>query len=74
MEKVDITTLSYNQLGELRARAEQRMTELRDTGTVKLREAWAEQAAAIGMTIEEIMGGGKPRVRRRGRNDESVGE
>jgi hypothetical protein len=42
---------------------------MRETGGPALRERWAEQAGAIGMTIEEIMEGAKPRGRRaRGRN------
>jgi hypothetical protein len=34
---------------------EHRVTEMRETGAPSLREQWAEQAAAIGMTIEEIV-------------------
>jgi hypothetical protein len=34
---------------------EHRVTEIRETGAPSLREQWAEQAAAIGMTIEEIV-------------------
>ena len=40
---------------------------MRETGAPTLREQWAEQAAAIGMTIEEIVEGGKGRRPRAGR-------
>jgi hypothetical protein len=45
------------QLDDLRTRVEHRVTEMRETGAPVLREQWAEQAAAIGMTIEEIVEG-----------------
>ena len=67
---IDITGLNFHQLEELRTRAEHRITEMRETGAPALRERWGEQAAAIGMTIEEIMEGGKPK-RRRGRNGDA---
>ncbi len=45
---------------------------MRETGAPALREQWAQQAAAIGMTIEEIVEGGKARRgRARGRNGDS---
>ena len=37
------------------------VTEMRETGAPNLREQWGEQAAAIGMTIEEIVEGGNGR-------------
>lgn len=69
---IDITGLNFHQLEELRTRAEQRVAEMRETGAPALREQWGEQAAAIGMTIEEIMEGSKPKGRRgRGRNGDA---
>ena len=45
---------------------------MRETGAPALRERWGEQAAAIGMTIEEIVESGKPKGRRgRGRNGDA---
>ena len=42
---------------------------MRETGAPALRDQWGQQAAAIGMTIEEIIEGGKAKSRRgRGRN------
>jgi hypothetical protein len=67
--QIDITGLNFQQLEELRTRAEQRVTEMRETGAPALRDQWGQQAAAIGMTIEEIIEGGKAKSRRgRGRN------
>jgi hypothetical protein len=71
-ESIDITGLHFHQLEELRTRAEHRITEIRETGAPTLREQWAVQAAAIGLTIDEIIEGGKGRRgRRRVRNGES---
>ena len=70
--QVDISSMNFQQLEELRTRVEHRVTEMRETGAPALREQWGEQAAAIGMTIEEIVEGGKGRGRVRGaRNAES---
>jgi len=66
MNAIDISGLDFQQLDNLRNRVEQRVTEMRETGAPALREQWAGQAAAIGMTIEEIVEGGKGR-RGRGR-------
>ena len=56
---IDITTFNFQQLEALRSRVEHRVTEMRETGAPALREQWTEQAAAIGMTIEEILQAGK---------------
>ena len=69
--QVDISSMNFQQLEELRSRVEHRVTEMRETGAPALREQWGEQAAAIGMTIEEIVEGGKRRRPRAGRNGES---
>jgi hypothetical protein len=66
MEPMDISGLNFQQLEELRSRMEHRVTEMRETGAPALREQWGEQAAAIGLTIEEILEGGKGK-RGRGR-------
>ena len=64
-EAIDITGLNFQQLDDLRHRVELRVTEMREIGAPALREQWAEQAAGIGsgsgsgMTIEEIIEGGK---------------
>jgi hypothetical protein len=64
--QVDISGMNFQQLEELRTRVEHRVTEMRETGAPSLREQWAEQAAAIGMTIEEILQAGKKRGRGNG--------
>ena len=70
-EAIDITGLNFQQLEDLRHRVEHRVTEMRETGAPTLREQWAEQAAAIGMSIEEIIEGRKGRRSRRARTGES---
>jgi hypothetical protein len=69
-EAIDISHLNFQQLDELRNRVEHSVTEMRETGAPALREQWAEQAAAIGMTVEEIVEGGKGRRGRGRRNGE----
>jgi hypothetical protein len=66
MEAIDITGLNFHQLEELRSRIENRVMEMRETGAPALREQWGEQAAAIGMTIEEILQAGRKRGRGNG--------
>ena len=60
----DITTLDYPQLNELRTRIDERMKELRETGLPQLRARFAEDAAALGLSVEEIFGAEKKRGRR----------
>jgi hypothetical protein len=69
-DAIDISGLNFQQLDELRTRVEHRVTEMRETGAPALREQWTEQAAGIGMTIEEILEGAKAR-RGRGRGGRS---
>ena len=72
MQAIDITAFNFQQLDELRKSVENRVTEMRETGAPTLREQSAQQASAIGMTIEEIVEGGKGRRgRARGRNGDS---
>ena len=63
---VDINGFNFQQLEALRNRVEHRVTEMLETGAPALREQWTEQAAAIGMTIEEILQAGKKRGRGNG--------
>ena len=69
MEAIDISGLNFHQLEELRTRAEQRVTEMRETGAPALREQWTEQAAPIGMTVDEILQAGKKRGRGNGKQN-----
>jgi hypothetical protein len=71
--QLDISGLNFQQLEELRNRLEQRVTEMREVGAPALREQWGQQAAEIGMTMEEIVEGAKGRRGRPkgGRNGEA---
>ena len=55
----DISNLDYGQLCELKVRIGHRLVELRETEAPRLREKFAQQAAAIGMMPEEILGTAK---------------
>ena len=61
---VDTGSMDYPALAALRERIDLRVREMREVGGPALREKFAEEAAAIGMTIEEIVQTG---VKRRGR-------
>lgn len=60
----DIADLSYVELDELRTHIDARMTELRETGVPQLRERLAAEAAALGLSIEEVVGSARKRKRR----------
>lgn len=62
-QAIDISAFNFQQLDELRKSVEHRVTEMRETGAPALREQWAQQAAAIGMTMDEILQAGKKRGR-----------
>ena len=69
-QAIDISGFNFQQLDELRKSVEHRVTEMRETGAPALREQWGQQAAAIGMTIDEIVEGAKAK-RSRGRGGPS---
>ena len=62
--QVEITGMDFVQLAALRDRIEERQREMRETEGPALRERFIEEAAAIGMTIEELVQLG---AKRRGR-------
>ena len=62
--EVDISGMDFAQLSALRDRIEERVREMRETEGPALRERVMQQAAAIGMTIEELVQVGS---KRRGR-------
>ena len=62
--EVDIGSMDYPALAALRERIEEKVREMREVGGPALRERFAEEAAAIGMTIDEIVQTG---AKRRGR-------
>jgi hypothetical protein len=61
---VDLTEMNFAALSSLRERIEEKVREMREVGGPALREKFAEEAAAIGMTIDEIVQTG---AKRRGR-------
>jgi hypothetical protein len=66
LNDIDIGGLTYAELHELRQMAELRMEELREQGVPALRERFAEEAAALGVTLDEVVGAvkrkpGRPR-------------
>ena len=62
--EVGIAGMDFAQLSALRERIDERVREMRETEGPALRERFIEQAAAIGMTIEELV---QLAAKRRGR-------
>lgn len=58
---VDISTMDYAQLTDLRSRIEERMNEMRANGVPELRARFSQEAAAFGLSIEDVFGTGKKR-------------
>ncbi len=63
-QDVDISSMDYAQLSALRGRIDERVRDMRETEGPALRERFMQQAAAIGMSIEELVQMG---AKRRGR-------
>lgn len=71
VDELDIRGFSYPELNELKGMVEARMEELREQGVPALRVRFAEEAAALGVTLEEVVGAskkkpGRPRKPRNG--------
>ena len=64
MTTSDIVSLDYAQLNDLRTRIDERMKEMRETGVPELRVRFSEAAAALGLSIDDIVGVPKKRKRR----------
>ena len=61
---IDLTGMKFDELGALRAQIDERVREMRETEGPALRERFAEEAAALGLSLEELVGGsGKRRGR-----------
>jgi hypothetical protein len=58
---IDISELKFQELSELRERIEARVQEMREIGAPALREKFSEEAAAYGLTVEEVMQTAKAR-------------
>ena len=67
---VDIAGMDFAQLSALRERIEERVRQMRETEGPALRERMIEQAAAIGMTLEELVQLGTKRRARPPRDKE----
>ena len=59
LTELDISGFNYPELSELRGKIETRMQDMRETGVPTLRERFAEEAAALGVTLEEVVASGK---------------
>ena len=70
-QDVDISSMDYAQLSALRGRIDERVRDMRETEGPALRERFMQQAAAIGMSIEELVQLG---AKRRGRSTKDKDE
>ena len=68
---VDISNMDYAQLSALRGQIDERVRNMRETEGPALRERFMQQAAAIGMSIEELVQLG---AKRRGRSTKDKDE
>jgi hypothetical protein len=59
--ELDVSGFTYPELNELKGMIEMRMEELREQGVPALRERFTEEAAALGVTLEEVVGASKKR-------------
>lgn len=63
-QEVDISGMDFVQLSGLHEAIDERVREMRETEGPALRERFAEEAAALGLSLEELVGGnGKRRGR-----------
>ena len=62
LSEIDLNALTYAELGELKGRADESMQEIREQGLPALRERFIQEAAALGITLDEVAG-----VKKRGR-------
>jgi hypothetical protein len=68
--ELDISRMDFAQLSALRERIDERVREMRETEGPALRERFVQEAAAIGMTIEELVQLGAKRRSRPPRDKE----
>ena len=70
-QDVDISAMDYSQLSALRGRIDDRVRQMRETEGPALRERFVQEAAAIGLTIDELAQLG---AKRRGRSTKDKDE
>ena len=64
MEQADINGMDFAQLSSLREAIDERVREMRETEGPALRDCFAEAAAALGLSLDELVAGnGKRRGR-----------
>jgi len=73
LNDLDISGFTYPELTELKTKIETRIQEMRETGVPALRERFAEEAAALGVTLDEVVASNKAR-RGRPRKPRNEGE
>ena len=61
---MDIHELDYNALIDLRNRVDERVQQMRKNGVPELRAKFSEAAAALGLSLDDVVGAAK---KRRGR-------
>ena len=69
--QMDLSTLKFAELDALRGRIDERVREMRETEGPALRERFAEEAAALGLTLEELIGANGKRRGRSSRDTEA---
>jgi len=75
LNELDISGFKYAELNELKGMVERRIQEMRELGVPALRERFAEEAAALGVTLEEVVATNKAkrgRPRKPGNEAEEV--
>lgn len=73
LNELEISRFTYPELTELKTKIETRIQEMRETGVPALRERFAEEAAALGVTFEEVVASNKAK-RGRPRKPRNEGE
>ena len=73
LNELDISGFTYPELDDLKGRIKLRMEEMRELGVPALRERFAEEAAALGVTLEEVLASNKAK-RGRPRKPRDEGE
>ena len=53
---IEIDHLEFKQLAELRQRVDARMKEMREQSVPELRNRFAEEAATLGLSLDDILG------------------
>jgi hypothetical protein len=68
--EVDISTMNYADLQQLRQQVTERMNEMRETGITQLRATIAEQAQLLGVELKDLVPKPKRKYKKREKPDE----